>query len=158
MIRRNISNAPQVIKEQAYKTFIRQSAEYAHTVWDPYQQNHINQIERIQRKAVRYVTSNYERQASVTEMRERLGWPTLQQRHCVARLTMFHKIENNNIAIYVPDYISKSTRSLRSQHQQAYIIPQNNVETYQFSFFQCTVRCWKQLPIYLTEVPSQETF
>ncbi len=74
MIKRNISNAPQVIKEQAYKTFIRPSVEYAHTIWDPYQQNHINQVERIQRKAVRYVTSNYEGQASVTEMRERLGW------------------------------------------------------------------------------------
>ncbi len=72
MIGKNISNAPQVIKEQAYKTFIRPSVEYAHTIWDPYQQNHINQVERIQRKAVRYVTSNYERQASITEMRQRL--------------------------------------------------------------------------------------
>ncbi len=101
---------------------ISYSSDQVHTVWDPYQQNDINQVERIQMKAVRYVTSNYERQASVTEMRERLGWPTLQQRRCVARLTMFHKVENNNIAIYVPDYISKSTRSLRRQHQQAYII------------------------------------
>ncbi len=80
MIRRNNSNAPQVIKEQTYKTFIRTSVEYAHTIWDPYQQNHINQVERIQRKGVRYITSNYEKQASVTGMRERLGWPTLQQR------------------------------------------------------------------------------
>ncbi len=88
-------------------------------------------------------------------MRERLGCPTLQQRRCVARL---HKIENNNIAINVPDYISKSTWSLRGQQQQAYIIPQNTVEAYQFSFFPCTIRCWNQLLISLTEVPSQETF
>ncbi len=93
LIRRNISNAIQVIKEQAYKTFIRPSVEYARTIWDPYQQNHINQVERIQRKVMRYVTNNYERDASLTEMRERLGWPTLQQRCCVGRLTMFHKIE-----------------------------------------------------------------
>ncbi len=79
MIRRNISNAPQVIKEQAYKTFIRPRVEDARTIWHLYQQNHINQVERIQRKAVKSVTSYYERQASVTEMRERLGWPTLQQ-------------------------------------------------------------------------------
>ncbi len=32
IIRRNIPNAPQVIKEQAYKTFIRQSVEYAHSM------------------------------------------------------------------------------------------------------------------------------
>ncbi len=62
MIRRNISNAPHVTKEQAYMSFIRLSVEYAHTVWDPYQQTHINQVGRIQRKAMRYVTSNYERQ------------------------------------------------------------------------------------------------
>ncbi len=72
--------------------------------------------------------------------------------------TMFHKIINNNIAINVPDYISKSTLSLRGQHWQAYIIPQNNVEAYQFSFFPRTIRCWNQLPISVTEVPSQETF
>ncbi len=36
MIRRNISNTPQVIIEQAYKSIIGPSVEYAHTVWDPY--------------------------------------------------------------------------------------------------------------------------
>ncbi len=72
MIRRNISNAPQVVKELAYKSFIRPSVEYAHISWDLYQHNHIKQVERIQRKVVRYVPSNYERQDSLTEMRERL--------------------------------------------------------------------------------------
>ncbi len=91
-----------------------------------------------------------ERQASMTEMRERLGWPTLQQRLCVARITMFHKIGNNNITIDVPDYISKYTWSLRDQYQ--------HYSPEQFSFFPCTIRCWNQLPISLTEVPSQETF
>ncbi len=50
---------------------------------------------------------------------------------------MFHKIKNNNIVINVADYISKSTRSLRGEHQHAYVIPQNKVEAYQFSFFTC---------------------
>ncbi len=68
MIRRNISNATKLIEKQANKLFISPDVEYASTVWDPYQQNHINQVKRIQRKAVSYVTSNYERKAHVTEM------------------------------------------------------------------------------------------
>ena len=107
MIRRNLGQCSCKIKCQAYLSLVRPILEYGQTVWDPYQLKHIDQVERVQRKAIRYVMTNYDQKASVTAMRENLEWPTLQQRRCVARLTMFHKIMNNQSAVKMPDYVKK---------------------------------------------------
>ena len=132
MIRRNLEqcSSKSKIKGQAYLSLVRPILEYGQTVWDPYQQKHIDQVERVQRKAIRYVMTNYDRKASVTAMRENLEWPTLQKRRCVDRLTMFHKMMNNQSAVKMPDY-----GPLRGQHTQSYINIQSNIDSYQFSYF-----------------------
>ena len=40
-------------KEQAYKTFVRPTLEYASTVWDPHTARNINAVEMVQRRAAR---------------------------------------------------------------------------------------------------------
>ena len=61
--RRNLYSCSQKIKESAYISLVRPTLEYAQTVWDPYQRSHIDQVEKIQRKAVRFVSGNYSRTA-----------------------------------------------------------------------------------------------
>ena len=51
--------------------------EYAAVVWAPHTKRDIDMIERTQRQAARFVTSNYSRYASVTQMLTDLNWPTL---------------------------------------------------------------------------------
>ena len=121
MVRRNLYSCPQNIKERAYIALVRPTLEYAHTVWDPYQKNHINHLEGVQRKAVRFVKGEYSRMVSVTEMRESLQWATLHQRRCVARLTMLHKAVNNESAVSMLAYFNIQVRSLRGQHDHSFI-------------------------------------
>jgi hypothetical protein len=64
-LRRNLQSAPKSIKAMAYTTMVRPQLEYASTVWDPHQENHINQLEKVQRRAARFVNKNYSREASV---------------------------------------------------------------------------------------------
>ena len=72
---------------------------------------------KIPRRAVRFVCGNYQREASVMVMREDICLPTLEDRCQRARLTLFYKVTNNQIAIPIPDYISQRTRTTRSsQH------------------------------------------
>ena len=158
MVRRNLSKCTTKIKCQAYLSLVRPSLEYVQTVWDPYQQKHIEQVEKIQRKAVRFVMGNYDRTASVTSMREKLEWPTLQQRRCVTRLTMFHKTQNNQSAVNIPDYIQKPSRIVRGQHNQSYINIQSSTNVYQFSYFPRTIRCWNLLPVHLVQIPTHTAF
>ena len=76
---------------QVYITGIGPLPEFASPVWDPCQANQIKKIEAVQRKAARFVKSNYDYQSSVNNTLKELGWPTLQQRRYVARTCLFHK-------------------------------------------------------------------
>ena len=47
-------------------------------IWDPHTRTQINQIEKVQRRAARYVTNRYHNTSSVTDMLQNLNWPSLE--------------------------------------------------------------------------------
>ena len=55
----------------------------------PYEKQHIASIEAVQRTALRFVTGDCSRYSSVTQMREALGWETLECRRHLATATNF---------------------------------------------------------------------
>lgn len=69
-LRRNIHISSRSIKEKAYKSLVRPQLEYSATVWDPYQHGHIDQLEKVQRRAARYVTGRHRNRSSVGHMIE----------------------------------------------------------------------------------------
>ena len=54
--------------------------EYAAFVWSPHTASNINKLESVQRRAARFVMSNYDRYSSVSEMLSLLQWSSLQSR------------------------------------------------------------------------------
>ena len=58
-IKRNLPKASFSVKNRCYTTLIRPKAEYASAVWDPHHKTHINNIEKIQKSAARFVTNNW---------------------------------------------------------------------------------------------------
>ena len=58
-IKRNLYKCNKEIKCIAYLSLVQPSLEYAASAWDPYLIKDITAIEKIQRRAVRWVTSNY---------------------------------------------------------------------------------------------------
>ena len=59
---------------------VRSLLEYSCPVWDPYRQGDIDNLNKIQRAAARFVTNNYQRKSSVTARIQDLGWTDLQTR------------------------------------------------------------------------------
>ena len=90
LLRRNLSHGSSKVKEQAYNSLVRPRVEYATSAWAPYEQQHIASIEAVQRSALRFVTGDYSRYSSVTQMRETLGWETLECRRHLAAVTTFY--------------------------------------------------------------------
>ena len=98
-LRRNINIRNSHAKLQAYKSLVRPILEYSSTVWDPYTNKLINQIEMVQRRAARFALHRYNRTSSVGCMLQILHCSTLAERRRVARLSMFYKIQNQLVAI-----------------------------------------------------------
>ena len=81
-IQRNLRKCKPQCKKTAYISLVRSTLEYGATIWDPHQENNIYKLEKIQRKAARFITNDYRTRepGSVTKMLSELEIPTLQNR------------------------------------------------------------------------------
>ena len=103
-------------------------------------------LEAVQRRAARFVMSDYNRTSSVTVMLQDLNWDTLSSRRQTSRLSLLYKILHNIVDITLPSYITPSTRFTRG-HDQKFILPQSRIDAYKFNFFPNSIRLWNNLPI-----------
>ena len=156
-LRRNLQVNNQQLKSQAYKTLVRPTVEYASTVWDPYTKKNINQLERVQRRAARYVQNRYHKTSSVTDMLQQLNWRSLQGRHRDARLCMLYKIHYNLIAIPA-DCLQLQLRHTQFSHKLAFHTLQGSGNYQKYALFPRTIREWNVLPITVITSSSIDCF
>ena len=93
-LRHNLAFAPRHTKEVAYKTLVRPKLEYAATIWHPYHETQIGQVEKIQRTAARWTCRRWRNTSSVCDMLDELEWPSLETRREQSSLTFFYKIHS----------------------------------------------------------------
>ena len=70
-LNRNLKGCPKKLRDTAYISLIRPALEYSCSVWHPHKKSNKDKIEKVQRRAARFVSNNFRRKASVSEM---LGW------------------------------------------------------------------------------------
>ena len=128
----------------------RPQVEYASSVWSPATVSHINQLEKVQRQAARFVCNDYTRQSSVSEMNSSLGWDTLQQMRDNARTIMLYKIQHNLVDITPDPPLRNARRSKGNPEQFSQLYVQKNV--YQNSFFPTNIVPWNRLPQHIPVV------
>ncbi|MCG7876680.1 MAG: reverse transcriptase domain-containing protein [Candidatus Thiodiazotropha endolucinida] len=158
-LRRNFRDCSREVRETTYKTMVRSSMEYAATVWDPYKVEDINRLDKVQRRAARFVCNNYTDRTPgcVTAMVNKLGWDDLQDRRRVLRLTMLFKITHGLVDIpEASDIIKTSDR--RTRGSQRLFQPFTNVTVYKLSFFPRTIQDWNKLPTSTTDLSDIEDF
>ena len=150
-IKQNLYNCPPNTKRIAYLTLFRPIMEYATSVWDPYYNTDIYKLEKVQRRAARWILSEYSRTASVTSMLSSLNISTLLQRCKSSRLTLFYQIINNILPISIPFYYQRTHSYTRQYHQNHFILPQATLNTYKYSLYPRTMKEWNNLPINIIE-------
>jgi hypothetical protein len=136
MLRRTLKGAEKATKLTMYKTLVRPILEYASSAWAPYRQAHIAELEKVQRKAVRWI-ANLKRDESVSEAMEALALDSLaDRRQNKDTLLYMHMLEGRvdmNPDIYTPRNEKYSTR-------RNLIHLTTNTTTFTNSFFPRVIR------------------
>ena len=157
-LKRNLNKCSKQVKESAYLTMVRPQLEYASAVWDPYHVGDISELEKVQRRAARWVLNDYGRFSSVSLMLEQLKWPTLQIRRKLSRLQILHKIHYQQLSLQIPHYYLPKTRPTRQYHHLHYILPTSSTTAYQNSYFSRTINEWNILPTDTIEIADTDLF
>ena len=91
-LRRNLRHCTENCRKTAYIAMVRSVLEYGSTIWDPYQKGDIIKLERIQRKAIRFIKHDYRtrEEGCINKMAAELGLPTLENRRKCLRLVLLY--------------------------------------------------------------------
>jgi len=73
--------------------------EYASIIWDPHLIKDGDALERVQRRAARWITNKHDRTASVIGLLQHLHLEPLEERRRISRLTFLYKILNEHVAV-----------------------------------------------------------
>ena len=133
-LRRNLAACPRDVKESAYKGLVRQVLEYGSSVWDPQSILLQDELEKVQKKAARFVTGNYVYETgSMTGILEQLKWESLKKRMKDSRLIMLYKGLKGAASIPTNDIVPPIRRT-RKHHSLAFQIPMAGTDIYKSSF------------------------
>lgn len=157
-LRRNLKLAPEQTELTAYLTLVRPTFGYASVVWDPFKNNLIERIEKIQR-ATRFILSKYRSTDSVTEMINKLNLLLLAQRRRIARLKILYLIHRNCFNFNTQKYTKQRvSRTVRSSHQEHILSIPARIDSHKYSFSPRTIEEWNSLPHELLTVDNVSTF
>ena len=147
-IRRNLPKAPVKVKEICYKTLIRPKLEYACPVWDPHHKIHIDNLEKVQKAAARFVTGNYQMETGNSlKNLETLGWDSLEERRLKTKLTIFQKGRLGDIEIPTDHLALKNRLTRRGGGGPKYQREYSNIDGHIHSFYPSVTRLWNNLPV-----------
>ena len=134
------------LRELAYTSLVGSILEYSSTVWYPFYQKDIDRLERVQRRAARFVLNDYKPLSSVTSMVSQLGWKPLAERRREHRLSLLYKIIDGLVAIPADTHLHFNTRNTRISNSKSLKLPICTTDTFKHSFFPATIRDWNLLP------------
>ena len=155
-LNRNLKGCPKKLRDTAYISLIRPALEYSCSVWHPHKKSNKDKIEKVQRRAARFVSNNFRRKASVSEMLHELGWQSLDDRRQDQRLVLFFKIINGLASVETEDILTPADSRTRKNHSFKFKQLQANCDSYRYSFFPATISSWNNLPFGIEKVDSVE--
>jgi len=180
-LRRNLRSCPTACRRTAYISLIRSQLEYASIVWDPYLRTDIDKLERVQRRAVRFICNDYKSRdpGSVSRMLQTQELPLLHQRRKSNRLTFLYRVVGGLVPAVPKDQFVTPARSdkrricarrfdnyeaqnLVTRHarnnSRGLVLEPAKSKALEHSFFVRTVVEWNQLAEQTVQATTPEAF
>ena len=145
LLRRNLSAYPQDVKKSAYKGLVRPVLEYGSSIWDPSGILPQEELEKVQKRAARFITGNYICETgSMTDILDQLKWGSLKRRKRDSRIIMLYKCLKGAASIPTNDLVPPF-RHVKKHHSLAFQTPFANNDIYNSSSFPQSIRDWNSL-------------
>ena len=179
-LRRNLRHCTENCRKTAYIAMVRSVMEYGSTIWDPYQKGDIIKLERIQRKAIRFIKHDYRtrEEGCINKMAAELGLPTLENRRKCLRLVLLYKVVEGLVPALPPDQFITKQRPRRTikpitfencnttnildrqvcNNSKNLIVIRGNTQQYNSSFFIQSIVDWNHLDEEAVSAKSVEAF
>ena len=139
-VKRIVGKSVEKVRERCYFALVRPHLEYACSVWDPADKSNISELEKVQRKAIRFVKNCYDKSISVTKLLKDAGWEPLELRRSKRRLDLLNRFKEETFKEDVvqimrpPCYIGRSDRANKIREIDA------KTDRFKNSFFPRTIR------------------
>ena len=163
LLRRSMYTCSMNAKERAYLALVRPHLEFCAPVWNPHQQKEIETLEKVQRRAVRWICSARWDPSTFTwskrydEALKDLHWPTLELRRHFLSLCQIYKIVHNLACISFFKYFAFKTVNTRS-HKLSLLCKSSKLNSFRYSFFINAPFIWNKLPFEIVSLSSYSNF
>ena len=158
-LKRNLKHCPENLKRTAYISLVRPTLEYGSSVWDPHLERDKASLERVQRKAARFIKNDHRNTSSVSKMLQNLGLPPLEERRKDQRLTLIYKITHNLVEVDPEGLgLEKPTRETRANNNLKYKCRAATTPELKFSLIYRTIPEWNKLPSEIAEAETVARF
>ena len=156
LFRRFYAHTNQLTLFKLYIALIRPHLEYACQVWNPYLKKETEQLEKVQRFALRMCMKQWD--ASYSDLLELFATPTLADRRKYLSLCVMYTIVHNQVHFQPNIYVPRCLPALRSSQNCQFIQPFAKSSAFKYSFVPSTCSKWNDLPADVSLSPSLSSF
>jgi len=105
-----------------------------------------------------FVNRNYRRSTSASGLVSQLCWDPLHTRRLLAQTTMLYRIHFQLVNISLPHFITPAPYISRRDHNLKLSVPEATTDSFNKSFYPCTIRIWNQIPATAVFAPTFAAF